>query len=73
MSGQTSDAVMIAYTVLEDGSFTALSIDISHSESNKSWGRFYMTLNPEGLGIRSYEFQTVILESSTPPSLASQQ
>lgn len=40
LGGKNQDAVMIAYAILEDGSFTVLSIDISHSESNKSWGRF---------------------------------
>ena len=40
---------MIAYAILEDGSFTVLSIDISHSESNKSWGRFVSNLKSRGL------------------------
>lgn len=49
MGGQGLDSVMIAYAVLEDGSFTVLSIDISHSESNKSWGRFVSDLKVRGL------------------------
>ena len=49
IGGKTSDSVMIAYAILEDGSFTVLSIDISHSESNKSWGRFISDLKMRGL------------------------
>lgn len=49
IGGQSQDAVMIAYAILEDGSFTVLSIDISHSESNKSWGRFVSNLKSRGL------------------------
>lgn len=49
IGGKTSDSVMIAYAILEDGSFTVLSIDISHSESNKSWGRFISDLKSRGL------------------------
>lgn len=49
LGGQGLDAVMIAYAILEDGSFTVLSIDISHSESNKSWGRFVSNLKSRGL------------------------
>lgn len=40
VGGSSKDAIMIAYAILEDGSFQVLSIDISYSESNKSWGRF---------------------------------
>lgn len=49
IGGKTSDSVMIAYAVLEDGSFNVLSIDISHSESNKSWGRFISDLKVRNL------------------------
>ena len=49
LGGKSQDAVMIAYAILEDGSFTVLSIDISHSESNKSWGRFVSSLKSRGL------------------------
>jgi transposase-like protein len=49
LGGKSQDAVMIAYAILEDGSFTVLSIDISHSESNKSWGRFVSDLKSRGL------------------------
>ena len=47
--GKSSDSVMIAYAILEDGSFAVMSIDISHSESNKSWGRFISDLKSRGL------------------------
>ena len=49
LGGSTKDAVMIAYAILDDGSFAVLSIDISHSESNKSWGRFASDLKSRGL------------------------
>lgn len=49
IGGKSSDSVMIAYAILEDGSFTVLSIDISHSESNKSWGKFISDLKARGL------------------------
>lgn len=49
LGGKTQDAVMIAYAILEDGSFNVISIDISHSESNKSWGRFVSNLKSRGL------------------------
>lgn len=49
LGGKSLDAVMIAYAIVEDGSFTVLSIDISHSESNKSWGRFVTDLKSRGL------------------------
>lgn len=49
LGGKTQDAVMIAYAILDDGSFVVLSIDISHSESNKSWGRFVSNLKSRGL------------------------
>jgi putative transposase len=49
IGGKTSDSVMIAYAILEDGSFTVLSIDISHSESNKSWGRLISDLKQRNL------------------------
>ena len=49
IGGKTTDSVMIAYAILEDGSFKVLSIDISHSESNKSWGRFISDLKVRNL------------------------
>jgi len=49
IGGDSKDAIMIAYAILEDGSFTVLSIDISNSESNKSWGRFSTGLKQRGL------------------------
>ena len=49
IGGKSTDSVMIAYAILEDGSFSVLSIDISHSESNKSWGRFISDLKARGL------------------------
>lgn len=49
IGGKNQDSVMIAYAILEDGSFNILSIDIRHSESNKSWGRFVSNLKSRGL------------------------
>lgn len=49
IGGKGTDSIMIAYAILEDGSFTVLSIDVSHSESNKSWGRFVGDLRSRGL------------------------
>jgi putative transposase len=49
VGGSSKDAIMIAYAILENGSFQVLSIDISHSESNKSWGRFATDLKQRGL------------------------
>lgn len=49
VGGKSKDAIMIAYAVLTDGSFTVLSIDLSHSESNKSWGRFVSDIKTRGL------------------------
>jgi len=49
IGGKSSDSVMIAYAILDDGSFHVLSIDISHSESNRSWGRFISDIKLRGL------------------------
>ena len=49
VGGKSKDAIMIAYAILTDGSFTVLSIDLSHSESNRSWGRFVSDLKLRGL------------------------
>ena len=49
IGGTTTDAVLIAYAILEDGSTEVLSIDISHSESNRSWGRFISDLKSRNL------------------------
>lgn len=49
IGGKSKDAIMIAYAILTDGTFSVLSIDLSHSESNKSWGRFVSDLKLRGL------------------------
>jgi putative transposase len=49
IGGQTLDSVMIAFAILEDGSFEVLSIGVSQSESNRSWGRFVSDLKRRGL------------------------
>ncbi len=48
--GETSkDSVMIAYGVLEDGSFETLAIATRNSESNVAWGSFLCDLKGRGL------------------------
>lgn len=43
------DSVMVAYGVLEDGSFQTLSIATRNSESDKAWGSFVYDLKSRGL------------------------
>ncbi len=43
------DSVMIAYAVLEDGSFETLAIAARNSESNNAWGTFLYDLKARGL------------------------
>lgn len=43
------DSVMVAYGVLEDGSFETLSIATRNSESDKAWGSFLYDLKHRGL------------------------
>lgn len=49
IGGTTKDAVMIAYAILTDGSVEVLSIDLGHSESDSSWGKFVSDLKARGL------------------------
>jgi transposase-like protein len=49
IGGHNKDAVMIAYGILEDGSVETLSIDLGHSESDRSWGEFLSDLKSRGL------------------------
>lgn len=49
VGGTTKDAVMIAYAILRDGSVEVLSIDLGHSESDSSWGKFVSDLKARGL------------------------
>lgn len=49
MGGTTKDAVLLAYAILEDGTMELLAIDIGHSESDRSWGKFVERLKARGL------------------------
>lgn len=49
MGGTTKDAVLLAYAILEDGTMELLAIDIGHSESDRSWGKFVEKLKSRGL------------------------
>ena len=43
------DAVLIAYGIMSDGSMELLAIDLGHSESENSWGKFVSGLKSRGL------------------------
>ena len=43
------DSVMIAYAVLEDGSFETLAIETRNSESDNAWGTFLYDIKRRGL------------------------
>jgi len=49
MGGTGKDAVLVAYGILQDGSMELLSVDIGHSESDRSWGKFVESLKARGL------------------------
>jgi putative transposase len=49
VGGTTKDAVMIAYAILTNGTVEVLSIDLGHSESDSSWGKFVSDLKMRGL------------------------
>ncbi len=49
MGGTTKDAVLIAYAILEDGTMELVAIDIGHSESDRSWGKFIERIKARGL------------------------
>jgi putative transposase len=49
VGGTTKDAVLIAYAILTDGTVEVLSIDLGHSESDSSWGKFVSDLKSRGL------------------------
>jgi transposase-like protein len=44
------EAVLIAYALLEDGTFETISIGLGNSESNEVWGKFVSDLKSRGLG-----------------------
>jgi transposase-like protein len=49
LENTAKQAVLLAYGVLEDGSFELLSVGIGHSESDKTWNDFVVDLKRRGL------------------------
>ncbi len=49
MGGTGKDAVLVAYAILQDGSMELLGVDLGHSESDRSWGKFAESLKARGL------------------------
>jgi len=49
MENTAKQAVLLAYGVLEDGSFELLSIGIGHSESDETWNKFIVDMKDRGL------------------------
>lgn len=49
IGGSQKDAVLLAYAITTDGQMELLSIDLGHSESDRSWGRFISDLKARGL------------------------
>jgi putative transposase len=49
MENTAKQAVLLAYGVLEDGSFELLSVGIGHSEADATWEKFIVDLKNRGL------------------------
>jgi putative transposase len=49
LQSSPKDAVLIAYGIMADGSMELLAIDLGHSESENSWGKFVSGLKSRGL------------------------
>lgn len=49
LQSSPKDAVLIAYGIMTDGRMELLAIDLGHSESERSWGRFVSDLKGRGL------------------------
>lgn len=49
IGGTEKDAVLIAYAIMADGSLELIGIDLGHSESDRSWGKFVSDLKSRGL------------------------
>jgi putative transposase len=49
LENTAKQAVLLAYGVLEDGSFELLSIGIGHSESDQTWEKFIVDMKNRGL------------------------
>ena len=49
VGGTEKDAVLIAYAILGNGQMELVAIDLGHSESERSWGKFVSDLKSRGL------------------------
>jgi len=49
LQSSPKDAVLIAYAIMSDGTMELLAIDLGHSESDRSWGKFVSDLKARGL------------------------
>jgi transposase-like protein len=49
IGGQGKDAILLAYAIMQDGHMELLSVDLGHSESDRSWGKFVSGLKVRGL------------------------
>jgi transposase-like protein len=49
LKSSNKDAVLIAYAIMRDGTMELLAIDLGHSESDTTWGRFVSGLKSRGL------------------------
>ena len=49
LKSSSKDAVLIAYAIMGDGTMELLAVDLGHSESDRSWGRFVSDLKARGL------------------------
>lgn len=49
LENSAKQAVLLAYGVLEDGSFELVSVGIGHSESDKTWEKFIVDMKTRGL------------------------
>jgi len=49
VGGTEKDAVLIAYAIMGDGRMELIAIDLGHSESDRSWGKFVSDLKARGL------------------------
>jgi len=49
LQSSPKDAVLIAYAILTNGQMELLAIDMGHSESDRTWGKFVSDLKARGL------------------------
>lgn len=49
LKSSSKDAVLLAYAIMNDGTMELLAIDLGHSESEATWGKFVSGLKGRGL------------------------